>query len=130
MSGRGLQASLSVQAEKLKKNIQNRDQRRRKEQNQRAVSLASLVRSVLKRSKEKPRPVRLQARSDQLDPYDKRPANNPSATGGVRLGPAAAALAAVADASALEGPIILRCEPCQVTTIHALQLIPHQHHLP
>ncbi|KAK9866198.1 hypothetical protein WJX84_003166 [Apatococcus fuscideae] len=93
MSGRGMQASLSVQADRLKKTMQNRDQRRRKEQNQRA------------------------ARSDTLDPYERsqNAARDPSATGGLRLGPAAAALAAVADASSLQGPTILRCEPCQAT---------------
>ena len=40
MSGRGMQGSLSVQADRLKKTMQNRDQRRRKEQNQRAVRSA------------------------------------------------------------------------------------------
>ena len=119
MSGRGMQGSLSVQADRLKKTMQNRDQRRRKEQNQRAVSLERHQKGYsifLVPSTEHALTfgsVLTQARNDQLDPYER----SQKATGGVRLGPGSAALAAVADVAALEGPAILRCEPCQVCPV-------------
>ena len=51
------------------------------------------------------------------DLYGKRvvPEN---ATGGVALGPASAASAAVERAAALGGPRMLRCDLCQVSTPH------------
>lgn len=54
------------------------------------------------------------AEADGADPYSKprgwEPAN---ATGGVRLGPAAAATAAIALAEALQGPELIHCHLCQ-----------------
>jgi hypothetical protein len=48
-----------------------------------------------------------------MDVYDTRPLPV-SGTGGISLGPASAAQAAVQRAAALEGPRMLRCELCQV----------------
>jgi hypothetical protein len=49
------------------------------------------------------------------DPYASTRQWEPSnATGGIKLGPAAAATAAVAVAAALEGPDLIHCHLCQV----------------
>lgn len=54
-----------------------------------------------------------QVQADGMDVYEKRPLPG-SGTGGINLGPASAAQAAVQRAAALEGPRMLRCDLCQV----------------
>ena len=60
----------------------------------------------------------MQANAEGVDPYDTKP-STAAATGGVELGPAAAAHAAVANAASLAGPAILRCELCNVRLLPA-----------
>eukprot|EP00884_Botryococcus_braunii_P010245 jgi/Botrbrau1/19221/Bobra.0077s0121.1 len=94
MGGRGMEGSLSVQMDRLKRTMQNRDKRRDQERRQRMRN----------------------AEADGADPYAKPRGWEPSnATGGVRLGPAAAATAAIALADALEGPELMHCHLCQVS---------------
>ena len=50
------------------------------------------------------------------DPYAQTNMSRP-ATAGVSLGPGAAAQAAVLNAAALAGPVVIRCELCQVRLI-------------
>ncbi|KAK9824594.1 hypothetical protein WJX72_011561 [[Myrmecia] bisecta] len=97
-----MQAPLSVQMDKLKKSMQSRDKRRQ----------ADRMRHM----------AQTQAEEGGGQVPLRQPAN---ATGGVALGAAAAATAAVAQASALEGPRILRCDACKATFRSEAQLQQH-----
>lgn len=50
------------------------------------------------------------------DPYAQSNLTKPS-TGGISLGPGAAAQAAVLNAASLAGPVVIRCDLCQVSIV-------------
>lgn len=60
--------------------------------------------------------ITLQVSKSADDPYAQGSTNRPS-TGTTSLGPGAAAQAAVLNAAALAGPVVIRCELCQVSSV-------------
>lgn len=116
MSKRGMDAPLAEQMDRLKRSMQNRDLRRDQDREKRLVRremkfccLAIWYRSLCYVSA-----ADLQVSKAADDPYAQS-THSRSATGGVNLGPGAAAQAAVLNAAALAGPVVIRCELCQVS---------------